>query len=99
MKITNKVKIGGITYKVKNDSEMRKIENLLVEIDYNAEIIRLDTGLSNESDTKKMVFLHEIIHGILEQYGLDNEEKFVKSFSNGLYDVIKNNPKIFQENP
>lgn len=46
------------------------------------------------------VFLHELVHGIISSYcraliGDRDEEDFVRHFAVGLYQVIVDNPEIF----
>ena len=47
-----------------------------------------------------MVFLHEMIHGVFAAYcdrtiSAANEEKLVEQISKGIYQVIIDNPEIF----
>ena len=62
------------------------------------ETIELQEDMDLAGNYAKKVFIHEIVHGILEECGLKQDEGFVLPFSNCLYSVIKDNPKIFNPN-
>lgn len=95
MKIATEVKIGGITYKViecSNPSEENhNVDGMIV---YHLQELRLKKGIGNEY--KENVFMHEIIHGVLELIGIDQDENLVVRLSNAMHQVIKDNPDIFK---
>jgi len=43
--------------------------------------------------------MHEILHGVMFHYNLtpEDEEVIVTTMARGIFQVIKDNPKIFQE--
>ncbi|WP_282804570.1 hypothetical protein [Clostridium tetani] len=94
MNIPNRIKIGGVTYSIiecSNPSE----ENPQVDgqILYHKQEIRLKNDMSREY--KENIFLHEVIHGIFEHIGFDQDETIVIRLSNALHGFIKDNPNIF----
>lgn len=96
MNITNKVKIGGVTYDVIITSEVDKSNrNVDGQIIYDKQEIMLKEGMAKEYSEE--VFLHEILHGIFDFINLDNDEKIIRPLSTALYMVIKDNPEIFKE--
>ena len=98
MVIENKVKIGSSTYEVKLEKILMNNLNCDGCIDFTNETIELQEDMDLAGNYAKKVFIHEIVHGILEECGLKQDEDFVLPFSNCLYSVIKDNPKIFNPN-
>lgn len=98
MKIPQTIKIGWRTYEIKMVEERRDEEGELLsgQIDLENHIIYIDNNLDN--DEKAVAFLHELTHGIFNSHchsdWRDNED-LVESVSEGLYQVMKDNPKIF----
>ena len=99
MKISNKVKIGGYTYAVERPDEPFVASGNVVcdgvHI-FNEQLIKV--AKSGSSAYQETVFLHEICHAIIASYCSEecyDEEKFVEQFSKGLYQVITDNPEIF----
>lgn len=95
MKIIPKVKIGGIIYKViecvNPSEEDHNVDGMIL---YNKQELRLKKDMGNEY--KENVFIHEIIHGILELIGMEQDENLVVRLSNALHQVIKDNPDVFR---
>jgi len=101
MKIPKTIKIGWRTYKVEFVDERRdETGNLLDgQIDYSNRIIYIDKNLPNE-DEKIVTFLHEIVHGIFNSKNhpeWDDNETLVEAVSEGIFQIMKDNPKIFNE--
>lgn len=100
MKIPNKVKIGGYLYTVDRPEEPFVSGTSVCDgiHDFARQEIKVaKTGTQSYQNT---VFLHEICHGIIAHYcssdsGSFDEERFVEAFSKGLYQVITDNPEIF----
>lgn len=101
------IRIGGVDYRLNliedyaflNDDKTQSNDG---EFDVNRGIIKLATTLR---DTKQLidrertytVLLHEILHGIVYHYvgeNFDNEEHIVTQFAKGLYQVLKENPRL-----
>lgn len=86
MKIPQKVKILGITYDVQEVEVVDKNESLWGKIDYQEQVIKIDSELKNER--KAQVLLHEILHGVLSELGfyeINNNEEAVQGLSTALY--------------
>lgn len=96
MKIPEDVKVSGFTYKV-----IRTDESFAVGSDvcdgihcFSDQLIKV----SNHGDVayQQFVFLHELSHAILECYCPKfNCEEVSESLAKGLYQVIIDNPEIF----
>lgn len=87
-----KIKILGIEYELEEVEQVDKNQRLFGEINFVNQTIRIERGLS--ADRKKQVLLHEILHGICEQLGIEdinNNENLIQSLSSSLYQVLKDN--------
>lgn len=56
--------------------------------------LKISIGAGMAADEARESLLHEVIHGIAYQGGLKVKEKTVRQLSIGLYEVLKNNPKL-----
>lgn len=98
MKIPKKVKVGGVTYKVKEVDEVQQINcrngfttvGLWEPIE---SVIYLDKHL--EKQAKERMFLHELFHAIFDHCNIEQAEDKVELLSTALYMVIKDNPELF----
>ncbi|ACQ51726.1 hypothetical protein [Clostridium botulinum] len=94
MNIPDKVKIGGVTYNIiecNNPSEEEhQVDGMIV---YHKQEIRLKNDMDKEY--KENIFLHEVIHGIFEYIGFEQDESMVIRLSNALHGFVKDNPNIF----
>ena len=94
-----KVKIGHKTYALKQSNVGLTGEGLLGSIRYTEAVIeyRDNTTPSEVVDT----IIHEILHGIcrVQLYDAEraNEEEIVTQVANGLTQVMKDNPKLFDQ--
>ena len=89
MKLPKEVNILGLTYEVREVDIVDKMQPAYGEIDYEAQVIKIDISLSDER--KGQVFMHELLHGILEALNyvsLNNDENAVQSISATLYHVL-----------
>lgn len=101
MKIPNKVKIAGYSYTVERPE--RPFPNGDTVCDglhlFTDQIIKVAKSGTNEY--QNTVFLHELVHGIIGSYCGDISEylneNFTEQFAKGLYQVIIDNPEIFQQ--
>ena len=100
MKITGNVKIAGYKHKVERPTEAFVEGNQICDGIYSFVQQTIKVANVGNQEYQNTVFLHEICHGIIENYcrGSDtyDEEKFVEQFSKGLYQVICDNPEIFR---
>lgn len=96
MVIPQKIKILYKDYTViqeKNVHDGR--DDLYGQIDYGSQIIRLDEQYSAEQ--KKATLIHEIVHGLDDMYQIGLGEKKVSKLGVALYQMIKDNPELFEE--
>lgn len=88
------VVIGTVTYQVMilpseklwKDSGM----NLLGHCRHPEAELRVLEGLSD--DRTAQIVLHEAIHAIAEDAGIDLKEKEVRAVCNGIFNMLRNNP-------
>jgi len=95
MKIPNKIKVGGKTYKVEITSKMDLgISNVSAEILYNELIIRI----SKQAEQKMQAdFLHEMFHAIFDHLGYkEHDEKHIDELAQALHMIITDNPQMFK---
>jgi len=94
MTIPDKIKIGGETYKIEMvencNSENRNCDGQIL---YGKNAIQLRKDL--EGDYRDYVFIHELLHGIFEHCGFEQEEGQVDRLARALNMVIKDNQNIF----
>ena len=99
MIIPNKVKVGGYVYDVLRPRDT--FINNGVECDGLHDFSRATIKVTESGilDYQKTVFLHELIHAIIEVYCPDVSdevnETLAQQLSKGLYQVIEDNPEIF----
>jgi hypothetical protein len=90
-----KILIGSINYVVEETSELRNDDDkrLLGNIDYDRQVIHLVDYMPQ--DKKREVLLHEVVHGILEHYCVEEQVEFdVDLISKGLAAVLVHNPEF-----
>lgn len=99
MKIPNKVKIGGYLYKVERPEKEFVSGDSVCDGTHNFSNQEIKVAKEGTKAYQDTVFIHEVCHGIIAHYCSDsgsfNEERFVEAFSKGLYQVITDNPEIF----
>lgn len=97
--LPSKVKIGGSTYDLvyTKDLENEEGTKLWGQISENKGAITLESSIKGKPEQHANTFLHECLHGILIDRGIDHEEKLIVNFTNGLIALFKNNPKILPE--
>lgn len=97
MKIPEKIKVGGITYQVK---QVDKIDKSIIGEGFTVGLWEpLDCNIylvknANEQ-AKERYFLHEVIHALFDHCNLKQSEDKVERLSSALYMFIKDNPEIF----
>lgn len=98
MEIRDKVKIGSVEYQVIRTDKPVLLDNKVCNgiIDYENLFIEISTNRANQRQEE--TFIHEILHGIIHERNLilEDEEMIVEEISTGLYQFIKDNPKIFE---
>ena len=95
MKIPEKAKIGGITYRVESGTE-----NLYMgRMNYSGEIITSDLVIRIAPNPKERMeedFIHELVHAAGYFMGHnDHDENLIERYAQVLYMIIKDNPDIF----
>ena len=96
MNIPKSVRIGGVDYTICRKEYLHAEGHVLYgQIDYDNCEIRLSETEGQAFDHQCITLLHEIMHGIVENYqiALDDEEKVIEAFARGLFQVIKDNEK------
>lgn len=92
-----KVDILGIKYSVKVKKNLVRDEGKQAEINFIEQKIIIDEDVVN-SDRVWTNLLHEILHGIFEQLGFEeenNNEHLIQSLASSIYQVFKANRKLF----
>lgn len=95
MQIPKKIKIGALTYTVEiTDNLDGGSANCSAEISYRDLAIRVCPMARARMETS---FLHEVVHGMADALGfIDHNERLVDSMSQLLYQIIQDNPEMFQ---
>ena len=95
MKIPDKLKIGGKTYKVEITDKLDSGNiNCTGEICYRDLIIRICPSAPGRAEAD---FLHEMLHGVFDHLGYtEHDEKKIDELANALYMIIQDHPKIFE---
>ena len=88
------VNILGLTYEIERSSS----NDTYGHIDFEKQKITIDKNITD--DHAKLTLLHEIVHGIL--YGASfskegDDETLVQAIANGLFGIIKDNPRLLTE--
>ena len=98
MRIPKKIKIPGVTYKVRVQKEVENTfddQVLLGQINFTTNKIDLREDLNREQ--LEITLLHELLHGIFNHCDLDQDEHTINLLANGLHMVLKDNPKLLKE--
>ncbi|HBF0312771.1 hypothetical protein ACRVX5_12030 [Clostridioides difficile] len=99
MNIPKQVKVGGLSYKIEETEEPILINNQLCygSADYGNEVIKLSSSLQSQR-VKKITFLHELFHCIFNDRCIESEDEeyLVDVLAKGLYQVVTDNPEIFE---
>lgn len=94
MKIPKKVKVGGITYKVKNVGIISCGTNCCGSCDLDNSVIELLK--KHKKQAKEQTFLHELLHAMFYHCNLEQDEHLIEVLAQALYMVIKDNPEVFK---
>jgi hypothetical protein len=88
--VPNKVIVAGIEYEVREIAGMEEQFDHLGQILYTRGVIKVDSELSH--DRKEQVFIHELLHGIFYEAGIEEQdEDVINRVSAVLYQVLKDN--------
>ena len=97
MKIPNTVRIAGVEYAVIEHEQLDDGKSVLRgQIDFCSNQIALNTGIGLDYQQRCITLLHEILHGIWYNAGIDEqyddaEEEIVGKLAKGLYMVLQDN--------
>ena len=87
MQIPDKIKIGGITYDI-------KLVDNLVDKCGEFDLSKLNITIEKASqEAMELTFIHEILHAINNEV----KEIEIEFYAQALYQIIKDNPKLFME--
>ena len=101
VKIPDKVVISGMEYTVKLEDKALFCgsQRAYAQIDFEKKEIAIDQSMQ-EAQGQQQSLWHEIIHGIVYDRELDfekqKEETIVDQLAKGLYQVIRENPRLFE---
>ena len=94
MKIPDSIRIAGVEYAVRYVANLNNGVNLAYgHIDFENSVIRLSSTIGTDHQKRCQTLLHEILHGIRENNGMEieNEEAIVDMFAKGIYQVLQDN--------
>lgn len=92
-----KIDILGIKYTVKTKKNLVRDDGRQAEINYIKEEILIDEDIAKSGKVWTAVF-HEVIHGIFEQLGFEEEnenEHLIQSLASSMYQVFVANKGLF----
>ena len=95
MIIPDKVKVGGITYKVDQVNKIdnkKKIHGMQTQWE---ERIQIKKSLPHVY--KEKVFVHELVHAIFDFLMWEQDDSTVERLAGALHMVIKDNPTLFND--
>lgn len=104
MKLPEKVLIDDVEYTVSSASsdelqkEILSSDNIIGACNYNNQTIKISDSI-NEGNVK-VTLLHEIIHAILSERGLNDQcsdEMLVDNMAHALRMLVKQNPQLIRE--
>lgn len=94
MPIPLQVNVAGVDYKVQYQEGMLKTHNLMGQVLYAETTIDIEPSMSESK--KEQVFVHELVHAMLNEAGYDEQdEDMVNRLSIVLYQVLKQNDLKF----
>ncbi len=90
----SKLRIGPIEYEIKREDDLRNGEvELTGQIYYAGCDISIRAGIPDQF--ARVVLPHEVLHGIMQQSGLDEHpEGFIDAVAFGLLELARNNPQF-----
>jgi hypothetical protein len=98
MNIPKSIKIGGVNYEIQYIPDLNNgVEVLYGNINFEQSVIKLSSTIACSQQAQCITLLHEILHGIAEHAKLkiENEEHIVNVLSNGIFQVVQDNPDLF----
>jgi len=93
------IRIGATKYQIRwENDEWSRSANTTAQIDYTCAIIRVSSRPEIRGARLAALFLHEVVHGLVEHTGLHDdltEERACDMASYGVVDVWLDNPDVF----
>lgn len=89
------VKVLAKTYEIVEVDQIEFGASLLGQIDHIEDLIKIYKNMSFQN--KKVTLLHEILHSIFEQLGLDEEhdnEQLIKTISTVIVQILESNDDL-----
>lgn len=86
------MRIGPIDYEI---VECERFSDSLGMIDNETSQIKVLKSL--KSQARSVTILHECVHGILYQAGMEHDDAVAEILAHGFYDLIRNNPTFFED--
>lgn len=100
MKIPKTVKVAGYLYQVERCDSPFPVDTEICDGVHTFSEQKIKVAQVGTEIYQNTVFLHELVHAIIGSYCADIKdqlnEAFTEQFSKGLYQVIVDNPNIFQ---
>ena len=93
MRIPKEIKIGGLTYEVREAKKILGKKRIHGYQDSSKQLIMLKKSLPDEY--KEKVFMHEITHALFDFLMWDQNEDTVERLAQSLYMLVKDNPELF----
>ncbi len=91
MKIPSKIKIGGLEYTIVIEEKAVENSHLCGQLDYTEQKIRVVKG---KEDYMNVTLWHELFHAINSEL----PEQQVEFLAQSVYQIIKDNPKLLENN-
>ena len=96
MTIPKTIKVGGTVYRICVTDQLYNHNECYGEMNLADQIIRIRPC---GEDTMCVTLMHEILHAVNYFLGYtEHNEKQIDELANAIYMVIKDNPKIFENN-
>ncbi len=96
MKIPKKLKVAGVTYRVKVLESGEVAPNTFEYGSANHADCLIVLNSTTPQDVQEETLFHEAVHCVNERFGVALEEAQVKALSAGLYQILKDN-KLLRE--
>ena len=94
-----KINILGEVYELVEVDEIDHDSNISGQIVYQKNQIYIKSSMSSEK--KRVVLLHELMHGVFEKLGMDkecNDERLVQMLASSIHQLIKDNAVLREVN-
>ena len=91
------LKIGGLKYKLVYVKDLRDIkDNSKLNGQIRWDDCRVDIDADISKQKQNQIIIHEVFHGILDDYCIEDVENVVRKIGHGIYEFIVQNPKFIR---